>query len=135
MIAPTGTIILWKSEIIPEGWSIWAEANGKFVMGIPATQPPGTGGSSTHTHSAGGAVSGGGHSHDSIVFNYGYDGNPSAVADDVPEQSSEFAVWHYHTSSFTLGSGGVHTHTPASANTGSANNMPPYKTARYIIKD
>ena len=135
MAIPTGTIILWTQATIPEGWSIYEAANGKFIRGVLVGGGAGvTGGATSHSHTPGGAVSGGTHSHGNKSFYYGYHGNTSQISAGTGTQDMSFATSHNHTGNFSLGSGGAHTHT-FSSQSGGASNMPPYKTARYIIKN
>lgn len=134
MEAPSGTIILWTGTSAPSGWTVWTSANTRFVMGVPSGGSYGaTGGASTHAHTASAAASGGAHTHVAQSFVYGYSSsNNVSDKDGLAEYGASDS--HAHNCSFTLGSAGAHTHTVASANTGAANNTPPYKTAYYIIK-
>lgn len=135
MEVPSGTIILWKNpSTIPDGWSVYQPAVGRFLMGVVDGYSAGTtGGMSSHTHTAGGIVSGGAHTHTSKAFNY----SNSNVGTRINQGSGMYVsrIGHDHDASFSLLSGGSHGHTLASSTTGGASNLPPYKVAIYIIKD
>lgn len=135
MEAPSGTIILWKTGAIPTGWSAYAAANGCFLRGVLAGGSVGiTGGAGSHTHTAGDAASGGAHTHSSKSFTYGAAGNGVTVHEDAESLITAAVHGHTHTATFSLGSDGAHTHTPATI-TGGASNLPPYKVGIFIIKD
>ena len=134
MEAPTGTIILWKSGAIPTGWIAYAAANYRFLRGAAAGESAGTlGGSDTHFHTPGAVQSAGSHEHGSTPFSYG---NASGSNSDITGGTgiNISRSGHGHNGSFSLGAGGAHVHNRASESTGSASNLPPYKTAIWIIK-
>ena len=138
MELPSGTIILWTSgsSTIPDGWSIYSKANNRFIRGVPSGGTvEATGGQSTHTHTAGATVSGGAHTHAANTFTY-----PSANKSDGKRYNASPTVsmsspTHTHTATLTLASAGSHNHALTTTDTGSANNLPPYKMAIYIIKN
>lgn len=132
MDMPVGTIILWKSGAIPSGWAVYNDAVGRFPRGAGAGANPGlTGGMETHVHALGAVSIGGDHSHGTTNFEYG-----TGSANDTPDGGSQNVARgdHTHTASFTMGTAGAHGHTMTAANTGSASNLPRYKTLIYIIK-
>ena len=134
MEAPTGTIILWKLGEIPTGWIAYAAANIRFLRGAAAGQSAGTlGGSDTHPHTPGAVQSAGSHEHGPTSFPYG---NASGTYPDITGGTgiNISRNSHSHNGSFSLGARGAHVHNRASESTGSASNLPPYKSAIWIIK-
>jgi len=134
---PSGTVLLWLGDAasIPTGWQAYTAANGKFIRGVPEGGSAGqTGGSDTHNHDAGTISDGGGHNHPEKAIQHGSTGPSTDHAVTGTGYGIYGAAPHSHDGTLTLESVADHGHTNSSTNTGSANNLPPYKKGIYIVK-
>jgi hypothetical protein len=134
---PSGTVMLWlgTAASIPAGWQAYTAANGKFIRGVPAGGTVGTtGGAETHVHTAGTISDGGAHGHPKITITHGSTGPSTNYAVTGTGYGIYGAAPHRHDGTLTLESVADHGHTNSSTNTGSANNLPPYKKGIFIIK-
>lgn len=134
---PSGTVMLWlgTAASIPAGWQAYTAANGKFIRGVPAGGTVGTtGGAETHVHTAGTISDGGAHGHPEITITHGSTGPSKNCAVTGTGYGIYGAAPHRHDGTLTLESVADHGHTNSSTNTGSANNLPPYKKGIYIVK-
>jgi len=134
---PSGTVMLWlgTAASIPAGWQAYTAANGKFIRGVPAGGTVGTtGGAETHVHTAGTISDGGAHGHPEITITHGSTGPSTNHAVTGTGYGIYGAAPHRHDGTLTLESVADHGHTNSSTNTGSANNLPPYKKGIFIIK-
>jgi hypothetical protein len=134
---PSGTVMLWlgTAASIPAGWQAYTAANGKFIRGVPAGGTVGTtGGAETHVHTAGTISDGGAHGHPEITITHGSTGPSTNHAVTGTGYGIYGAAPHRHDGTLTLESVADHGHTNSSTNTGSANNLPPYKKGIYIVK-
>ena len=134
---PSGTVMLWlgTAASIPAGWQAYTAANGKFIRGVPAGGTVGTtGGAETHVHTAGTISDGGAHGHPEITITHGSTGPSTNYAVTGTGYGIYGAAPHRHDGTLTLESVADHGHTNSSTNTGSANNLPPYKNGIYIVK-
>lgn len=133
---PKGGIIMWSGLVanIPSGWALCDGANGtpnlsdKFIKGIPnsTTNPGVIGGTSIHTHDAGGYTLPN-HSHTvplSGHSTYSY-GPAGVIGGSIPGHE------HQITSTITTSGSGTGAVIGTSANT---NSLPPYYELAFIIK-
>jgi len=134
---PSGTVMLWlgSAASIPAGWQAYTAANGKFIRGVPVDGTVGaTGGAETHTHNTGTISAGGAHGHPEIAIIHGGTG----VSTDHAVTGTGYGIYgaapHDHDGTIELQSVADHEHTNSSTNTGSANQLPPYKKGIFIIK-
>lgn len=137
------------------------DLRGKMILGSSTEHTVGeTGGSETHTHSVSGDVaSSGSHSHSLL----GRVSAMTLSVSQMPKHSHVYAKFHYpgstwsqgasqflqttgdtsiaggssshsHNDSFSIGSGGLHTHSLSGVSATRSNNLPPYYTLSYIIR-
>lgn len=128
---PSGLIAIWSGTLanIPSGWNLCDGVSGrpnlldKFVVGVPdaVTNPGGTGGAATHSHTVDNHThAGGGHVHSQAgAYNDEGLGGGDLVAGGTG----------YNTGSGSATTGG------ATPGTDSKSNKPPYYVVAYIIKD
>jgi len=119
---PEGLVVAWPSTeaSIPAGWSRVTDLDGKYLKGIPdaSTQPGGTGGAASHTHTVPSHTHDISHSHTSPT--------PTAAAtgavnsDDGNPGTSAIAASHTHTrpstNSATVSSGATAPPTTSASN-------------------
>jgi len=135
MSLPIGTIILWETPDIPEGWNICDGNNGtpnlinRFIYGASNDgQIMASGGTSTHTHSTSIAAAGG-HNHTGSRTIGGGD----KIGVHVGTGSTAASTGHTHTgASISVTSVGSHTHSLSTS--GTASNIPTYITKCFIMK-
>ena len=135
MNLPIGSIILWDSETIPDGWVVCDGSNGsvnlvdKFPMGANTDGDlKASGGTTTHTHT---------NSNTGTVSAHGH-GNPVNVAfadSDTKSviQGADYSFAggsHNHSANIGTSDDDSHSHTIGSTNAGS--HLPPYKKLYYI---
>jgi len=135
---PSGIIVMWSGSIatIPAGWALCDGDNNtpdltsRFIRSVPnaSTEPGSTGGSATHTHSAG--------SYSSASHTHTYSGTTSEyTADQCCAGSVDawilYTKKHTHTYSGTTepGGGGA-----ISGTSGDGSSLPPYYELAFIMK-
>lgn len=137
MNLPVGSIILWGSGTVPDGWQVCDGTNGtpnlvdKFPLGASVDGDLlVTGGSTTHLHGNGNTGDRAAHSHTGLGGTSGnaeesniYGGTSSGVADG-----------HSHSLSSTIASDNLHNHTIGNTNSPTDASLPPYKKFLYIMR-
>ena len=136
---PSGGIIMWSGSIasIPSGWALCDGTNGtpdltsQFIRSVPnsSTDPGSTGGSSTHTHSAG-SYSASNHSHT-------YSGTTDPESKDpyccICSCGGDSVASKEHTHDFSgttsSASGGT-----VSGTSGAGNSLPPFYELDFIMR-
>lgn len=126
---PSGIICMWSGLLanIPSGWVLCDGANGtpnlldKFVKSIPnaSTQPGGTGGASSHTHTIPSS---------SLLHTHTFNGTGPAW-EDVEGSGAGARGLDQASSTVTTSSAG-----PGNVSVPSANHLPPYFQLAFIMK-
>lgn len=129
---PAGGIVLWygDSTNLPAGWSIYATAQGQFIMGAySGAKNLTSSGALTHTHGTPdtGAVAGHTHSVNTSSGNGGGDQFYPGVGNYDAAGGS-----HSHSTSGGTTSSGGHSHTVSTTNT--ASNLSTYYRLYWIQK-
>ena len=137
MIFPTGTVLLWTSGAIPDGWADMTDAHGFIPKGYKSGDSIGaTVGiafDGDHDHEAGEVQSGGEHPHGtSPTVTYSAISATRLKAIGTP--SVTMARGHNHTGTFTLDENDPHDHDLTDPNTGVSSALSPHKYAIYIVK-
>lgn len=136
MNLPIGSIILWTSTNIPDGWQVCNGTNGtpnlidKFVRGANNdTDLLGTGGADTHVHTNPNTDSRATHTHTGIS---GTSGGPGV--NNIYGGSTENVAGPSHTHSIdtSVVAADSHAHTVGNVNAGSS--LPLHKTLVYIMR-
>ncbi len=134
---PIGTIILWSSSTIPDGWQICDGSNGtpnlidKMVMGCANDDELlDTGGDTSHSHTFNSQSTNGGgnHYHEYNINSKITNNNFTTVANP----GIEVSIKHNHTIKIKTNTVYNHTHTVGTIN--SADNLPPYIKLIYIMR-
>lgn len=134
---PIGSIVIWSGLVatIPSGWQKCDGTNGtpntagKFVRcATDDSNLYGTGGATTHLHTAGAAASGNSHDH-TYSFNTG---GPGTTTGGVGSIGLVSLGSHTHSAAASVGSTS-HSHS-SGGNTGSATNIPPSKKYYFIMR-
>jgi hypothetical protein len=134
---PIGAIALWSGLVddIPSGWVLCDGSGGtpdttdKYILGATnAGDLLGTGGAIQHRHAAGGAQSGGSHSH-SVSF------TTDAYYYDLGEvNAGTYSANSGHTHAFSGSTDSVsHTH-GSGGNSGYASNEPPFHRLYHVMR-
>ena len=108
---PSGTVLIWESAAIPDGWQVLASAIGRFIMGASVDGDIGdTGGADTHSHVNTGLYTdyGGAHIHDT-----GSSGDAQYASANVSVLNGSGATatkGHTHNGSITFSNENSHRH-------------------------
>lgn len=137
MNLPIGSIILWTSTNIPDGWQICNGSNGtpnllyKFVKGASVDGEVGVeDGSASHGHSNGGTGAAGGHGHSAMSHNTADSGKAYFLGGTT---GGTPAKPHNHGSvSITPDAVANHSHTVGFTNVD--DTLPPHKEFIYIMR-
>lgn len=134
---PIGTIILWSSSTIPDGWQVCDGSNGtpnlidKMVMGCANDDELlDAGGDTSHSHTFSSINVGnkGAHNHSfSQASTYSTPNFNGIVGSGI-----EASIRHRHSISEYTPNVSYHTHTVGTIN--SADNLPPYIKLVYIMR-
>jgi len=135
---PIGTIILWSSSVIPDGWQICDGTGGtpnlinKFIMGCTDDgELLNTGGANSHSHtfSSNNTNSAGSHNHSIDITT---PESTQIYMSELKLGGPAATISHNHRITATTNTTGSHTHTNGTI--GTADNLPPYIKLVYIMR-
>ena len=134
---PIGSIILWKTGTIPDGWQLCDGTNGtpnmigKFARGASVDGDLGaTGGGSTHTHTNPNTSTRANHNHGGSTTKTSGSGGAYGARTGTGWHASNDS--HTHGGTYSVSAEDSHSHTMS--DTGSSDNMPTYITRQFIMR-
>ena len=134
---PIGTVILWSSSTIPDGWQVCDGTNGtpnlvdKFIMGCTDDDELlNSGGANSHSHTFSSSSTGSTGSHNHSIDITTPESTECYMG--MPGTGVYAAMLHAHRITATTNTTGSHTHTNGIIST--VNNLPTYIKLVYIMR-